>query len=203
MAWHASGLGGGRPSLALTACRGSANPKGSAPSWLVSVFPSIASSRASVLTADASDPAPLPARSPNGPALYRAALRFPTRPVCPYARGHCAKVLQSSCFASGSKGALQYCFSLYLPGNFFPYLIESLVQFEPKNELFYFGVVSSFSNINHFYYIIYVNCINCRKIREYRETKKILKTTHDPLINNYSKHFEASLARCFCMQMYI
>lgn len=102
-------------------------------------------------------PATLPLPLPEAPMALRyspGSAPISDRPRLSY------KVLRSSCFASGSKGALQSCFSLYLPGNFFPYLIESLGQFEPKNELFYSGVVSSFSNINRFYYIIYVNCIN-------------------------------------------
>lgn len=99
-------------------------------------------------------PCPSPSQKPQWPCVIPLAAPISDRPRLSY------KVLRSSCFASGSKGALQSCFSLYLPGNFFPYLIESLGQFEPKNELFYSGVVSSFSNINRFYYIIYVNCIN-------------------------------------------
>lgn len=51
-------------SLGLAACRGHTNPKDSAPLWLGSSFPSIASTRARVVTSEASGPCPFPFQKP-------------------------------------------------------------------------------------------------------------------------------------------
>lgn len=139
-----SRLAGGSPSLGLDACGGYANPKGLLSLTAHGLLPQcrLHQSEWGHIRRQWTLPLSIPEALANLPSAS-AGLRF-----------------QNTCFASGSKGALQSCFLSYFPGTFFPYLIESPVQFEPKNELFYFGVHSSFSNIDHFYYTIYVNRTN-------------------------------------------
>lgn len=156
-----SRLAGGSPSLGLAACGGYANHEGFFSLTALHLLPQyrLHQSEWGRIRRQWTLPPSIPEALVNLLSAP-AGLRFQASCIGFHAHNHCDKVLQNTCFASGSKGALQSCFLSYFPGTFFPYLIQSPVQFEPKNELFYFGVLSSFSNIDHFYYMIYVNRIN-------------------------------------------